>query len=150
MEVVREKKYSIAGKPLPRVDGLIKATGKATYTDDLLLPRMLYGKVLRSPYPHARIINIDTSKAEKLLGVKAIITGKDIPRIRYGWRDNLPPDKYPLAIDKVRFIGDEVAAVAAIDEDTAEEALNLIRVNYEPLPAVFDPIEAMEDGAPVI
>lgn len=150
MEVVREKKYSIVGKPLPRVDGVSKATGKANYTGDLILPQMLYGKVLRSPHPHARIINIDTIKADKLPGVKAIIIGKDLPGIRYGWRDNLPPDKYPLAIDKVRFIGDEVAAVAAIDEDTAEEALNLIRVTYEPLPAVFDPVEAMEAGAPVI
>lgn len=140
--------YTVVGKSLPRVDGFIKATGQARYTDDLSLPGMLYGKMLRSPFPHAKILHIDTSRAEKLPGVKAVITGKDTPGVQYGFADGLPPDKYPLATDKVRFIGDEVAAVAAIDEDTAEEALNLIKLEYELLQAVFDPIEAMKDGAP--
>jgi 4-hydroxybenzoyl-CoA reductase subunit alpha len=126
-----------------------KATGDAEYTDDMVLPRMLYGKILRSPYPHARIIDIDTSRAENLPGVKAVITGKDTPGRKYGVFGRTA-DQYALAIDKVRYIGDEVAAVAAIDEDIVEEALDLIRVEYEPLPAVFDPEEAMRPGAPRI
>lgn len=142
--------YSVVGKSLPRIDGFIKASGQAQYTDDLILPGMIYGKILRSPYPHARILHIDTSKAEKLPGVKAVITGRDTPGVQYGFTDGLPPDKYPLSIDKVRFIGDEVAAVAAINEDIAEEALNLIKIEYELLPAVFDPMEAMKDDAPRI
>ncbi|PIP06340.1 MAG: hypothetical protein COX51_09085, partial [Syntrophobacteraceae bacterium CG23_combo_of_CG06-09_8_20_14_all_50_8] len=104
---------------LPRVDGVIKAAGEAKFTADMVLPRMLYGKILRSPYPHAKILNIDTSKAKRLLGVKAVITGKDTLGIKYGSIDvpQYPADKNPLAIDRVRYIGDEVAAVAAIDED---------------------------------
>jgi 4-hydroxybenzoyl-CoA reductase subunit alpha len=115
----------------------------------MVLPGMLFGKVLRSPYPHARILNIDTSRAEKLPGVKAVITGSDTSGIPYG---SVPKgyDEYPLAIGKVRYVGDAVAAVAAIDEDIAEEALELIDVEYEELPGVYDPEEAMKDGAPQI
>lgn len=146
------EEYSIIGKSLPKVDAVAKATGKAIYADDLKLPRMLTGKMLRSPYSHARIINIDTTKAEKLLGVKAVITGKDVNRRKIGvveaYRDIW--DQESLCLNKVRYIGDEVAAVAAIDEDTALEALELIHVEYEELPAVFDPEEAMKPGAPVI
>lgn len=148
LEAVRTGEYSVVGKSLPRIDGLIKATGQAQFTEDLTLPGMLHGKILGSPFPHARIVNIDTSKAERLPGVKALVTGRDTSGIRYGWLDSHPPDKQPLALDKVRFIGDEIAGVAAIDEDTAEEALSLIKVDYEILPAVFDPIEAMAEGAP--
>ena len=146
------EKYSVIGKSLPRVDAVIKATGEAKFTVDMALPRILYGKILRSPYPHARIINIDTSKAKRLLGVKAVITGKDTLGIKYGSIDvpQYPADKNPLAMDKVRYIGDEVAAVAAMDEDTAEEALDLIEVEYEELPSVFDPLEAMKPDAPKI
>jgi CO/xanthine dehydrogenase Mo-binding subunit len=108
---------------------------------------MLYGKILRSHYPHARILNIDTSKAERLPGVKAVITAKDTPTIEW---DPWAVGKYTLAVDKVRCIGDEVAAVAAISEDIAEEALELIKVEYEPLPAVFDLSEAMQPDAPMI
>ena len=146
------EKYSVIGKNLPRVDAVVKSTGEAKYTADMALPRMLYGKILRSPYPHARIINIDTSKAKKLLGVKAVITGKDTLGIKYGAIDvpQYPADKNPLAMDKVRYIGDDVAAVAAKDEDTAEEALDLIEVEYKELPAVFDPEEAMKPDAPKI
>src|SRR3989337_405725 len=144
------EKYSVIGKSLPRVDAVVKATGEAKFTVDIALPRMLYGKILRSPYPHARILNIDTSKAKRLLGVKAVITGKDTLGIKYGTIDvpQYPADKTPLVIDKVRYIGDDVAAVAAIDEDTAEEALDLIEVEYEELPPVFDPLEAMKPDAP--
>lgn len=144
--------YSVVGKSVPRVDSRVKAIGDAIYTADLRLPGMLYGKILRSPYAHARIININTSKAISLPGVKAVITGKDTLGIKYGvWR--MRPelmDECALAMDKVRYIGDAVAAVAAVDEDTAQEALGLIDVEYEELPAVFELEEAMKDGAPRI
>jgi 4-hydroxybenzoyl-CoA reductase subunit alpha len=142
-------KFSIVGKALPMIDAWEKVTGKAKYTDDLNLPMTLCGKILRSPYPHAKILNIDISKAKKLKGVKAIITGKDIPNKKYGIVPKAQ-DEYALAIDKVRYIGDEVAAVAAVDEDTAEEAIELIRVDYEILPPVFNPEESMKDTAPRI
>ncbi|MBI2848788.1 MAG: molybdopterin-dependent oxidoreductase [Chloroflexi bacterium] len=141
--------YAVIGKPVPKADSWIKATGEARYVADLGLPHMLWGKVLRSPFAHARIRHIDTSRAERLAGVKAVITGRDIPPVKYGIVP-LAADEYALAIDKVRYIGDDVAAVAAVDPDIAEEALGLIRVEYEELPAVFDPEEAMRPEAPVI
>ena len=143
--------YSVVGKRLPRVDILEKITGKAEYGTDVSLPGMLYGKILRSPYPHARILNIDTSKAEKLLGVKAVVTAEDTPKVPYGvsWVVDTK-DEQMLVIDTAGYIGDEVAAVAAIDENTAEEALGLIEVEYEELPAVFDPLEAVKKGAPKV
>ncbi|MGA2516174.1 MAG: xanthine dehydrogenase family protein molybdopterin-binding subunit [Thermodesulfobacteriota bacterium] len=141
--------YSVIGKRLPRLDGMEIVTGKAKYTDDIVLPGTLAGKILTSEYPHARILHIDTSKAEKLSGVRGIITGKNVPMVQYGFA-NFVRDEYPLAFDKVRYIGDEIAAVAAIDEDIAEEALDLIEVEYEELPSVFDPEEAMKPGAPRI
>lgn len=146
------KIYSVVGKALPRVDALAKATGAAQFTTDMKLPGMLYGKILRSPHPHARILHTDTSKAEKLPGVKAVVTGKDIGAIRHAYVDSptLPADEYILATDKVRYIGEEVAAVAAVDEDTAQEAIDSIRVDYEELPAVFDPLEALKEGAPQV
>ncbi len=144
--------HRVVGKGLPRIDGPEKATGKAVFTVDVELKGMLHGKILRSPYPHARIISIDTSEAEKLPGVKAIMTGKDTSGVRYAFVDTprYPADETPLAVDKVRYIGDEVAAVAAISEEIAEEALRLIKVEYEILPAVFTPEEAMKPEAPVI
>jgi 4-hydroxybenzoyl-CoA reductase subunit alpha len=145
-------KYAVLGKAVRRVDGHEKVTGAAKYTVDLSFPGMLHGKILRSPHPHAKVLGIDVSKARELPGVRAVITAADTLKKPYGnWR-RYPHllDEFPLAWDKVRFIGDEVAAVAAIDEDVAEEALNLIEVEYEPLPAVFDPEEAMKDGAPAI
>lgn len=150
--MITMRDFSVVGKRLPRVEGVIKATGEAKYTADLTFPGMLFGKILRSPYAHAKILNIDVSRAKKLSGVRAIITGKDTLGISYGVRQDLPEtlDELPLAMDKVRFIGDEVAAVAAVDEDIAEEVLDLIEVEYEELPAVFDPEEAMEPGAPKI
>ena len=144
--------YTVIGKDLPRVDGREKATGTALYTDDIKLPGMLHGKLLRSPVPHASIRSIDVSKARRLPGVKCVITGEDTPKVKYGnWR--LFPatqDEYPLAVEKVRFIGDEVAAVAAVDQDTAAEALELIDVEYEELPAVFDVLASVRKNAPVI
>ena len=143
---------SIIGKAVPRVDAVEKATGKAIYTDDFKLAGMLIGKIKRSPHPHARILRIDTSRAEKLPGVKAVVTGKDTTGRKFGTIKAYKAiwDELPLCMDKVRYIGDEVAAVAAVDEDTALEALDLIDVEYEELPAVFDPLEAMKPGAPVI
>jgi len=131
----------VIGQRLPKVDGLAKCTGRAKYADDLALPAMLHGKILRSPHPHARIRAIDTSAAEALPGVVAVITGRDLP-VPYGiipWTR----DEYALAVDKVRYIGDAVAAVAAVDEDTALEALDNIRVDYELLEPIFDPEEAL-------
>jgi 4-hydroxybenzoyl-CoA reductase alpha subunit len=145
-------RYSVIGQRVHRVDGPDKVTGNAKYTFDIVLPNMLYGKILRSPYPHAKILNIDTRQAEKLIGVKAVVTGKDTPGHKQGaWR-RFPElcDEEILCREKVRYIGDPVAAVAAMDEDTAEEALDLIEVEYEPLPAVFDPLEAIKEEAPQI
>lgn len=146
------QQYSVVGKSIPRLDGRVKATGEAKFAVDVVLPGMLYGKILRSPYPHAKIVNIDTSKAEALPGVKAVITGKDTGAVRFGFIDTprYPVEQCPLAVDKVRYIGEDVAAVAAINEDIAEEALGLIKVDYEELPTVFDPEQAMKDGAPKI
>lgn len=143
------KEYSVVGKRIPRLEGIAKATGQAQYTEDVHLPNMLYGKVLHSPYAHARILNIDTSHAFKLPGVKAVITGADVLPRKYGVYARTS-DQYALAKEKVRYIGEEVASVAAIDEAIAEEALSLIKVDYEMLPAVFDFEEAMKPGAPRI
>ena len=138
---------SVVGKRLPKVDAPDKATGRAIYTDDISVPNMIYGKLLLSPVAHANIISIDTTKAKALPGVKVILTGKDVPDVTYG---TSPPryDENILAKNKVRYVGDVVAAVAAIDEETCYEAIKLIDVEYEELPAVFDPEEAMKDGAP--
>ncbi|SPF36514.1 4-hydroxybenzoyl-CoA reductase subunit alpha [Syntrophobacter sp. SbD1] len=135
------REFQWIGKPVLRIDGVAKVTGAAMYTDDMRLPGMLVGKILRSPHPHARIRRIDTSRAEALAGVKAVVTGQDAP-VRYGILA-VAEDEYPLAVDKVRFVGDEVAAVAALDEATAVRALSLIEVDYEVLPAIFDPHEAL-------
>jgi 4-hydroxybenzoyl-CoA reductase alpha subunit len=141
--------YSVIGKRVPSFGALEKATGEAVYLPDVKLPGMLYGKILRSPYPHARILHIDTEKAERLKGIRGVVTAKDTPMIRFCIIPQLA-NKPPLAVDKVRFIGDEIAAVAAEDEDTAEEAMDLIAIDYEELPAVFDPVEAMKPEAPNI
>ncbi len=134
-----EQPLRVIGQPLAKVDGLRKATGQEVYADDILLPRMLYGKLLGSARPHARILAIDVSRAEALPGVKAVITGRDLPH-RYGILP-VSEDEYPLEPERVRYVGDPIAAVAAVDEFTAEQALRLIDVEYEELPAVFD-IEA--------
>ncbi len=143
------EEYDVVGKPLPRVDGKVKVTGTATFADDLILPGMLHGKLLRSPYSHAKILNIDTSKAERLAGVRAVTTSKDFPGIAIGFMKQYA-DRPPIAIDKVRHYGEAVAAVAAIDEDIAEEALDLIEVDYEELPPVLNWEEAMKEGAPLV
>ena len=133
---------TVIGSRLRRIDGLAMSTGQAQYTDDLVFPGMLHGKILRSPHPHARILSIDTRKALALDGVHAVITGRDMPE-KYGiipWT----PDESPLCVERVRYIGDGVAAVAAVDEDTAIRALGVILVEYEELPPYLDPREALE------
>jgi CO/xanthine dehydrogenase Mo-binding subunit len=140
-------KFRVLGRPLPREDGQGKVTGQTRFTADVIRPDMLWGKILRSPLPHARIVNIDTSRAKLLPGVKAVITALDVsPKLTGRTLADLPI----LARERVRFVGDKVAAVAAVDKDTAEEALNLIDVEYEELPAVFDPLEAIKPEAPLI
>ena len=142
-------KYSVIGHRVHNIDGPEKVTGAGKYTFDITLPNMLWGKVLRSPFPHAKILSIDTSKAEKLVGVKKVLTGKDTIGFKQGiWR-RFPElcDEEILTRDRVRYIGDPVACVAAIDEDVAEEALDLIEVEYEPLPAIFDPMDAIKEDA---
>jgi len=138
---------SVVGKRLPKIDAPDKATGRAIYTDDIVLPNMIYGKLLLSPLPHAKIKQINTEKARSLPGVKVILTGADVTDLTYG---TSPPryDENVLAKEKVRYVGDVVAAVAAVDEETCYKAIKLIEVEYEELPAVFDPMEAMKDGAP--
>ncbi|MFH0897345.1 MAG: molybdopterin cofactor-binding domain-containing protein [Candidatus Bathyarchaeota archaeon] len=134
--------YSIVGKSVPLTEALSKVTGQAKYLDDIELPNMLYARILRSEYPHAKILKIDVSKAEKAPGVGAVVTAKDVP---------LKIKTNPiLADDKVRCVGDPVAAVAAESEEEAEDALQLIDVDYEELPAVFDPREALKADAPKV
>jgi len=140
----KKDKYSILGRNTPRLDGALKASGRSEFTDDVYLPGMLAGKIVRSPYPRAKILNIDTSKALKLPGVKSIITHKDIDSFMVG------PDEKLLCDDMTYYFGDEVAAVAAIDEDTAIEAAELIKVDYEPLPGIFSIEDALAKGAPII
>ena len=139
-------------KGINRTDGELIVTGRARYTCDMELPGMLVAKILRSPYPHARIKGINTDKAKGLEGVKAVITGADIGYRRFSFIDTpaFPADQTPLAVDKVRFAGAEVAAVAAVNEEVAAKALDLIEVEYEELPSVFDPEEAMKEGAPAV
>ncbi|MBW2078188.1 MAG: xanthine dehydrogenase family protein molybdopterin-binding subunit [Deltaproteobacteria bacterium] len=134
------------GKGIPRTIEIDKVTGRANYINDLKLPGMLYGKILYSTYAHARITRIDTSKAEAVPGVRAVLTGQNIPDVRVGFLK----DQRVLKGDVVRQFRDEVAAVAAINTEIAEEALGLIEVEYEELPAVFDPIEAMKEDAPLV
>src|SRR4051794_39362286 len=135
-------KFSIIGKPMPMIDAAEKVTGHGKYTDDFSVPGMLVGKILHSPYPHARIRKIDTTRAEQLEGVVAVAIGQDAPKT-YGI---LPVghDEYPLALDNVRYVGDNVACVVALSESAAEKALELIDVDYEVLPAYFDPEESMK------
>ena len=148
-----EKGYAYIGTRAPRTDALAKVTGGAKYFGDVNLPGTLAVKILASPHPHAQIVSIDTSKAEQLPGVRAVITAKDIERVSLDPSEFMffpIPPTYALATDKVRFIGEEVAAVAADNEDIAEEAIKLIDVKYEILDAVFDLEETKKPGAPRI
>ena len=133
--------YKYIGVPLPKVDAYGKVTGRALYADDIMLPRMVYGRLLRSPYAHARILSIDTSRALALPGVLAVITGQDLPQ-KYGILPS-SQDEYALALDKVRYVGDPVVAVAALDPDILDEAMKLMHVEYEVLPALMSIDEAL-------
>ena len=138
--------FVYVGKSIPRTIETDKVTGRAVYMNDLKRPGMLYGKILYSRYAHAKIKRIDASKAKKLQGVRAVLTGHDIPDVRVGFIK----DQRVLKKDVVRQFRDEVAAVAAISPEIAEEAIQLIDVEYEEMPAVFDPLEAMKEGAPLV
>jgi CO/xanthine dehydrogenase Mo-binding subunit len=139
--------YRVIGQPTPRTAAADKVTGTAQYTADLTLPGTLWAKALRSPLPYARIVRIDASRAAQVPGVHAVLTGDDVRGVRYGRRIfDIPV----LAEELVRFVGERVAAVAAEDLDTAQEALNLIEVEYEELPAIFDPLEAARDDAALL
>lgn len=135
------------GQRARRPDGRLHGLGQTQYIDDITFPHMLHAKILRSEYPHARIVNVDTSEAEKMPGVIATLTGAEIPENSFGptFQDQ-PVLAYPIA----RHHGDGVAAVAATSEQLAADALEKIKVEYEPLPAVFDPLEALEDDAPKV
>lgn len=141
------KAQSVIGARVARVEGVEKVSGRALYAADVPLPGALWGKVVRSPYPHARIAGIDTSRAWKVTGVRAVVTGKEVPGHYMGKSIRDIP---VLCWDKARYIGDRVAAVAAESREAAEEASGLIDVEYEELPAVFDPLKAMEPGAPIL
>ena len=139
--------YNVINRRAPRLDAPDKATGRAKYIDDLVFPGMLFGVLLQSPLSHARIINIDTTKARKLPGVKAVVTAKDAGTVKYG----VSPARYDETLfchDVARYVGDEIAAVAAVDLETALRAASLIEVDYEELPSVFTVEEAMAEGAP--
>ena len=138
---------AVIGAPVPRIEGPDKVTGRTVYAADVTLPGMLWGKLLRSPLPHARIRRIDASAAWRVPGVRAVVTGADHPNLYVG---KVLRDMPVLCWDRVRYVGDRVAAVAADTPEAADEALDLIDVDYEPLPAVFDPLEAMLPGAPLL
>jgi 4-hydroxybenzoyl-CoA reductase subunit alpha len=139
--------FATINKYTPRIDAPAKATGKAVFIDDMSLPGMIYGQLLQSPYAHARIVNIDTSKADKLPGVKAVVTAKDAGMVKFG----VSPARYDETVfchDRALHVGDDIAAVAATDEEIAQEAVSLIKVEYEELPAVLTIDKAMQEGAP--
>jgi len=137
------KRFSVIGQSRPKIDAWAKVTGETKYADDLVLPRMAYGKLLRSPHPHARIVRIDTTRAAALPGVYAVITGYDLPRVKFGILP-VSQDEEALCTDKVRMVGDPVAAVAALDEETAERATELIEVEYATLPALMSIEDALK------
>jgi CO/xanthine dehydrogenase Mo-binding subunit/CO/xanthine dehydrogenase FAD-binding subunit len=139
--------FLVVGRDVPRADAQPKVTGNAQYVADMHLPNMLHAAVLRSPHPHARIVSIDASAAKALTGVKAVITGADTAARKWG---AFRPDLYPLAIGKVRYVGDEVAAVAATDPEIARAAVDRIKVEYEVLPSVVTLDQALAQGAPLV
>ncbi|MFW5740011.1 MAG: xanthine dehydrogenase family protein molybdopterin-binding subunit, partial [Myxococcota bacterium] len=144
-----DKRYTVVGERAPRIDAWEKVTGTAKYADDLSRPGMLCGALLQSPLAHARVVHIDTARAQRLPGVEAVLTSKNSPSCYFG----VSPARYDETLfcrDKVRYAGDEVAAVAAVDRETAREAIELIRVEYEELEPVLDPLTAAEPGKPQV
>jgi 4-hydroxybenzoyl-CoA reductase subunit alpha len=148
MAMAEDGRYAVVGKAQRKIDASDKVAGRTRFVDDLALPRMLYAKLLRSPHAHARIVSIDTTGAEALEGVKAVLTGKQLP-IPFGILP-VSQDEHVLAPDIVRFVGDPVVAVAAISEEVATEALGLIRVQYDPLPHITSPEQAITTDNPLI
>jgi len=134
--------FAVIGQPLPKVDAWAKVVGETKYADDLFLPRMAYGKLLRSAHAHARIRSIDTARARAVPGVYAVLTGADLPRVKFGILP-VSQDEEALCTDKVRMVGDAIAAVAAVDEETAELACRSIEVDYEPLPALMSVFDSL-------
>ncbi|MEK6255102.1 MAG: molybdopterin-dependent oxidoreductase, partial [Gemmatimonadales bacterium] len=148
LEGLGSDEFRVLGRRNRKPEGMRKGTGRETYTDDLVLPGMLHAKLLRSPHPHARIVSLDAQHATQIPGVYAVITGADLP-IPYGiipWTR----DEHALAFDKVRYIGDAVACVAAVDEESANAALEVIEVEYEELPFYLEPEEALTDRAAAV
>jgi 4-hydroxybenzoyl-CoA reductase subunit alpha len=137
-----KNEFTVIGRPLPKVDAWAKVVGETKYADDLFLPRMAYAKLLRSAHAHARIRSIDTSRARALPGVLAVVTAADLPRVKFGILP-VSQDEEALCAEKVRMVGDPVAAVAAVDEETAEQACRLIEVDYEPLPALMSIFDSL-------
>ncbi len=144
------KEFKVVGKKVERVDAFERLVGQAKYAADIYLPGMLYVKILRSPYPHAKILKIDTSNAKALPGVKAILTPSEVPDFAIHERATPPTVVMPVLASIARYVGDEILAVAAVDEETAEEALERIKIDYEPLPFVLDAEEAAKPNAPKI
>src|SRR5437667_5492052 len=136
------KRFTVVGEPLPKIDAWGKVTGDTRFADDMVLPRMAFGKLLRSPHAHARVRAIDTARAKTVPGVYAVITGADLPRVKFGILP-VSQDEEALCTEKVRMVGDAVAAVAAVDEETADRACRLIDVDYEPLPALMSIQESL-------
>ena len=142
------EELTIVGKSLIKPDAFSKVSGQTKFADDLALPRMIYGRILRSPHPHARIVHLDTSRARAHPGVLAVLTGEDLP-IKFGILP-VSQDEEALAREKVRYVGDPIAAVAATDEWIADEALDLIDIQFEVLPAVMSIEQAIvADGEPI-
>jgi len=139
---VNKHEFTVIGRPLPKIDAWAKVVGETRYADDLVMARMAHGKLLRSTHPHALIKLIDTSRARALPGVYAVITGADLPRVKFGILP-VSQDEEALCNERVRMVGDAVAAVAAQDEETAEAACRLIEVEYEPLPALMSIEESL-------
>src|ERR1051326_7535116 len=146
--------HDVVGKNLRKVDGVKLVTGRPAFTDDIQIPGMLIGKILPSPHAHARIRHIDTTRAKALPGVHSVLSYRDVPRVPHttagqAWPEPSPYDTY-LLDSKMRFVGDRVAAVGAETREIAEEALRLIKVEYEVLPAVLEIEDATKPGAPII
>ena len=139
--MTQRERFNDIGKPRRRVDGRAKVMGQTRFADDIVLPRMLHARLLRSKHPHARIVALDATRAERHPGVHLVLTGKDFP-VTFGILP-VSQDEYPLAPERVRYVGDPVAAVIAKDEQTAGEALDLIDVTYEILPTIGSPEEAL-------
>src|SRR4030066_925886 len=138
------KEYKVVGKKVERVDAFERLVGEAKFASDIYLPGMLYVKILRSPHPHVKVVKIDTARAQALPGVKGILTPGDVPDFAIHKRPTPPVFQMPVLASIARYAGDEILAVAAVDEETAENALELIRIDYEILPFLLDAEEAIK------